>query len=687
MNLLKTVFLIILLSINTFASTSAPPPPPPHQGWEKTSYLNEIEKYKTQCVTENCTYIADFLKAQLWALHNSKKACTLFSELATKQNHSLYPISLIKSQEFCNLNKKQKSVNIELIQNFILKNKPASWLLKYLRQSLVNLGDQNEVFNLLPLLKSKREKESFIQETIAKSNIKKSIKNKLKKELTNISPRFGTPSLAAAQDAISSGEIEQGIKILNSLRRISEDQKKQKLELLRQAYKLSQNKSEALKFNKKIYYLDKVNFQKKPDSTNAFILLQSSLNYARAAWTLHNPQLALKVLNEAEKILKNKTSIADIYFIISRIYEERNLADKAFYYLELALNEAKKDSQLYVYILWNYGWLNFKSSNYDNAKKYFEELLDLDTIEPGRKSQTLFWLGQIAKRQKNFNKANDYFNKIKKEDPFGYYSVIAYKELGERIPALEFDSEERRKKYPNNFNIDLFENLILVGQFKYAQSMLDSELNPEKDHLWLYKKAQYFSPIFNYWAKLDNNDKASFLKENGDYLYPIVYKNLVLQASELSGLWPEYIWAIMRQESGFNPNAQSPANAFGLMQLLPAIAKNVSNKAKINYSTTNDLFDPSISIRLGAKHLRDYWDEFKGNFVLSTASYNSSSNAVKSWIKTKPTNDILIFIEEIPYEETRNYVKLVLRNLVNYMRFNSQQSSIEFPYWALNKDF
>ena len=177
--------------------------------------------------------------------------------------------------------------------------------------------------------------------------------------------------------------------------------------------------------------------------------------------------------------------------------------------------------------------------------------------------------------------------------------------------------------------------------------------------------------------------KVRMTVKNMDMLFPIVHSELIQKASTLTGLWSEYIYSIIRQESSFDPLSQSPADAIGLMQILPSIAKVQGKKHHIIFKTKEDLFDPAINISIGAYHLRDYWDLFEGRFILSTAGYNASPEAVKTWMRTRSNPDPLIFIEDIPYEETRNYVKLVMRNFINYLRLTTKEENISFPEWCL----
>ena len=138
----------------------------------------------------------------------------------------------------------------------------------------------------------------------------------------------------------------------------------------------------------------------------------------------------------------------------------------------------------------------------------------------------------------------------------------------------------------------------------------------------------------------------------------------------------------MRQESAFNPKARSFADAFGLLQLIPEVAQRANKKIEGTYKNADDLFNPQLNIKLGSYYLKQQWELYNNRFILASASYNATDRAIKSWIKTRYDGDTLQFIEDIPYEETRNYVKLVMRNYIFYKLINSD-GKIDFPEYCL----
>lgn len=151
------------------------------------------------------------------------------------------------------------------------------------------------------------------------------------------------------------------------------------------------------------------------------------------------------------------------------------------------------------------------------------------------------------------------------------------------------------------------------------------------------------------------------LGQYNDYqlLYPSPYTVPVEQAARLSGLTTDLIYGQMRQESLFRPDALSSANAHGLLQLLPATARTTAKQFKLPPPTDADLFNPEINAPLGAAYLKSLVNSFDGQILLALAAYNAGTTAVRRWLPDKPM-DADIWMENIPYNETRNYVQRIL---------------------------
>jgi soluble lytic murein transglycosylase len=163
--------------------------------------------------------------------------------------------------------------------------------------------------------------------------------------------------------------------------------------------------------------------------------------------------------------------------------------------------------------------------------------------------------------------------------------------------------------------------------------------------------------------------------------YPTPYQATVAFQEANFHLPPGLIWSVMRQESDFSSSALSPAHAVGLMQLMPETARVTEGDPKIDEAA---LMEPPTSIRIGAKYLRELLDRFHGSIPLAVAAYNAGPEAVERWISRVPTETLDIFVEQIPYAETRGYVISVMSNLGAYGLIRGGDAEIPVISLSLN---
>ncbi|GAB5991885.1 transglycosylase SLT domain-containing protein [Aeromonas enteropelogenes] len=156
---------------------------------------------------------------------------------------------------------------------------------------------------------------------------------------------------------------------------------------------------------------------------------------------------------------------------------------------------------------------------------------------------------------------------------------------------------------------------------------------------------------------------ASIRAEAWDALelrFPKPYKQTFSQVARERAVNMSLLYAISRQESALYPRAQSPVGARGLMQLMPATAKDTASKIGVPYRSEQQLFDPAINIRLGSAYLKRLLDVYDGNRILAAAAYNAGPGRVKRWREQSADKPMDVWVESIPYRETRNYVQNVL---------------------------
>jgi len=188
----------------------------------------------------------------------------------------------------------------------------------------------------------------------------------------------------------------------------------------------------------------------------------------------------------------------------------------------------------------------------------------------------------------------------------------------------------------------------------------------------LYGKAYKTYDFINrkYFKELSYVEKAFMLKER----FPLYYDEQINLYSKRYGLEKELILGLMKQESLFKPAARSFANAYGLMQLIPSTAQDMCRLAKIKYSSPHQLYDIDLNVHLGSLYLKLLAKRFNGRKEQMLAAYNAGPHRVKRWLKRPMSGQTDVFIEDIEYQETRNYVKLVLKNYWAYKILNNNFS-------------
>lgn len=150
--------------------------------------------------------------------------------------------------------------------------------------------------------------------------------------------------------------------------------------------------------------------------------------------------------------------------------------------------------------------------------------------------------------------------------------------------------------------------------------------------------------------------------DNLEIRFPMVYREQVLKHSRNTGLDPDWVYSVIRQESAFMPAAKSPVGALGVMQIMPATAKLLSRSMRIRTPSVQQLLEPDRNIQMGTFFLKQLSDQFDGNIVLATAAYNAGPGRARAWQPQDSPAPGDIWIETIPFRETRDYVK----NIVTY---------------------
>ena len=277
-----------------------------------------------------------------------------------------------------------------------------------------------------------------------------------------------------------------------------------------------------------------------------------------------------------------------------------------------------------------------------------------------------YWLGRSRASSGDVAGARKAWTDVVRDDSTSYYASLAAGRLG----VESMHAAPASGSYPHVAQVDSAARRVSLLQ-KFGMS---AEAQMENDRL--YKDAvSDSSRLLATAAVFSGTDQAAraialgrtALTRLGStpqvwrLIYPVAARDTIVSESRRAGLDPSLVAALIRQESRFNPGARSAAGARGLMQVMPAVGKSIAPSAGITTWNPDLLYDPGINIELGIRHLAPLVRS-QPNIPRTLAAYNAGESRVSRWSKKKGADDAEIFTERIPFIETRDYVKSVLRN-------------------------
>lgn len=149
-------------------------------------------------------------------------------------------------------------------------------------------------------------------------------------------------------------------------------------------------------------------------------------------------------------------------------------------------------------------------------------------------------------------------------------------------------------------------------------------------------------------------------------IYPTKYSEYVYKYAREYNVDPILIFAIIKAESNFNPNVVSSSNAIGLMQLMDTTAEEIARKLEITFLKGASLYNPELNIQLGTKYFSNLMKEYNNNYLLALTAYNAGIGNVNRWIEQGIIKEDGSDIENIPFKETNNYVRKIIRDYKIY---------------------
>ncbi len=291
----------------------------------------------------------------------------------------------------------------------------------------------------------------------------------------------------------------------------------------------------------------------------------------------------------------------------------------------------------------------------------------------------LFWAGKLSERTGDKRQAESYYNKTAGLFPAEYYGFRAQDQLlfinkkqhiytwggfvhHIRSTNWSWPTPTELATHTNNLEDEPLWELLRLRQYDEALNFVQG--NQTQLKAWIYARLNQPSKTITIAnASLRGKPSSEPLWQ---YAFPLLYSQEIDSNSRATGnVDANLVRALVREESYYDPKALSLAGAVGLSQLLPGTARSVARKSNITLASASQLFDPVVNLKLGTEYISSLLSLLQNNALFAVASYNSGSGPITSLLgklRASGTGDLDIFLEEIPYAETRDYVRNVFRS-------------------------
>ncbi|HZO38482.1 MAG TPA: transglycosylase SLT domain-containing protein [Methylomirabilota bacterium] len=362
---------------------------------------------------------------------------------------------------------------------------------------------------------------------------------------------------------------------------------------------------------------------------------------------------------------------AESLYLKARVLEDLNReADAVTAYRAVAMQFPNREAA--AASLWRLGWLAWVKRDVTSAQKSWTRLAELGGAGAYR-LPALYWTGR-AREQVGTASAAELYNQILAEAPRSYYGMLAAGRLGRTreggVSGQIALPQEPREALTDDSSLARVVLLRRINLIEEAASELEEAVqgavsNPVR----LYGMASVYIEAERYhmalrimrrhFQTLAATGDPSLPRAFWEMFYPYAWRDEMRDAAQRRGIDPYLVAAVVREESSYYPKATSPVGARGLMQLMPTTARLMS--------PGGDLEDPGFNIELGTRFLAGLMREFNDP-RLALAAYNAGPTRVRQWLNSRRSDDIEAFVEQIPFDETRLYVKKVVLSWDEYRR-------------------
>lgn len=615
----------------------------------------------------------------------TKLACNLFSDLADKKSLPIKEAALVHTLHDCDLSKG----NLEDIWS---EAKIPSYLKETYFEYSKDLAAKKKMlpyeaefsFALIPYQTVHTEKVKLIKRAMAiAQELSDAEKLKLYTEkLKEISPLNNTDInekniYAIARDFESNRKFSKARELYKQIidGNFPLEEKVKAFNAYKTTYKVERDLKTFLSKTYEMESFLKEEMNRNPDDQKYVeAWVDSKIALAKAVWTNHQNTEARKII---DGLISSKLGSLNQKAMAQYVYGSLHLENKenaeALKRFEKANSFKVTDNALLENIQWAIVWNYYLLKNYSKVASYAENF--------AKKSNNQYfvvklnyWRAKSLLRSGKKEEANAVFSSVNSSDPFGYYGIISTINLKKPLQPI----------VPQTANIEstgilALDWLAALDETTFSQKLLrgiDSQFKTYKEReksMSLYYLTKWYQGGMRQIYNFKPSDRNAMTEKYINVVFPTPYYETIESLATKYSVPKELVYAITRQESAFVPSERSWADAFGLMQMIPEKATELSKKYAIPYHDYNDLYNPETNIEMGTALLKILREKFQYKFAQSVAAYNASDEVIKIWEKERFNGNYFEFIEMIPYEETRNYIKLVFRNFITYKRITSKE--------------
>jgi soluble lytic murein transglycosylase len=392
-------------------------------------------------------------------------------------------------------------------------------------------------------------------------------------------------------------------------------------------------------------------------------------------------------------------SLADDSSYRAALAELENGKPKAALVRLASIPNRYPEGDMWPRALFKLGWVQLRDGDYNGAYDRFDELVKRggDERQEGITGRSNYWRARALFMMGRRIDAVEAYEEIVRRWPLRYYAQQALWRLGEIVPQrtkailtdMRAGDEPTRMVFAwrDEFDDPAFDRmveLLAVDEATYASAemsslhMLGTDVDPEMAVVGavLLQHAGAQTRLSRVIRAHFEDFEGLLPKGEGRLIweatYPQAFSPLIEDVADNEGIPASFIRAIAREESSFDPEVVSWAKAYGLVQLIMPTAKRFASEVG-EKATPRTLKKPAVNLKIGARYMAWLWDRLEENPALVPSAYNAGEGAVRRWLQEDAARPLDVFIEEIPYDETRRYTRRVLQTYGVYQWLADEQ--------------